>query len=139
MIFKLDEIDVTIAINGVNYDLPNFDSVTIEDTEEVTLHRGNNGKDDEGIALRSGLAEPKSVTIAALAIPQDLAALINNCFENKTRIEVYMVTRSDGSNISLKKAIVAQRFEQRQLDETRESLIQSLIIRSFAKKESHKS
>ena len=139
MVFKLYDCDIGITLNGVNYEFEHVDSVTIEDPVRARLTRGANASNTEGLAYMEGVKEAKTITTSVISIPAELHALLKQAFRDKTRMEVYVISRQDGSSKIAKRAILSQEPQQLTLDDSPESLNTDLIFESFDISEVHKS
>lgn len=139
MIFKIYDCDFGIKINGTNYEFDHVSEVNIEDPERNKLTRGSNATNKIGITYREGLAEPKRWTIPIMSMTAALKTVLDSAFENQTRLEVYCVSRTDGSMKSARNAILSNRPQQLTIDETAESMNVSLEFETFDSSEVHKS
>jgi hypothetical protein len=139
MMFKLYNCDVGIKVDGVPYDFEHVAEVQIEDPEKNKLTRGANAKNKVGLAYKEGLKEPKKWTMPILNMSAALKAVLDSAFEGQTRMEVYAISRDDGSSKMAKQAILCNRPQQLTLDESAESLNVSLEFESFDLSEVHKS
>src|SRR5690606_39485484 len=129
MVFKLYDCDVGITLNGVNYEFEHVDSVTIEDPVRARLTRGANASNTEGLAYLEGVKDAKTITISVISIPAELHALLKQAFKDKTRMEVYVISRQDGSSKIAKKAILSQRSEEHTSElQSRENLVCRLLL-----------
>ncbi len=137
--FKLYNCDVGITLEGVNYNIEHVDSVTVEDPQRVRLTRGANAGNKTGLIYREGTKEANTVTLTAPAIPLELFNLLKTAHGAETRMDVYVVSRSDGSSKIAKNAVLCQEPKQLSLDESAESLNVALIFESFDVTEVHKS
>lgn len=138
MIFKLYDCDIGIKVDGVNYDFEHVVSVTVEDPERNRLTRGNNAKNKIGIAYKDGMKEPKRFTIPIMALSIELKDLFDSCFNNQTRLDVYVISRKDGSSKFGKNAILSNKPQQLTLDDSAESMHVSLEFETFDSSEVHK-
>ncbi len=138
MIFKLYDCDVGIKINGVNYDFEHVQSVTVEDPEFTRLTRGVNAKNKTGLVYKEGLREPKRVTIPILNMSIELKAALDAAYADDTRMDVYAISRTDGSSKMARNAILSQAPQQLVLDETPDSLQVNLSWETFDMSEVHK-
>jgi hypothetical protein len=139
MIFKVYNSDFGIKLNGVNYDFTHVDSLTIEDPEYNRLVRGANANNKEGLIYKEGGKEPKRVTVTIMGMTAALKAVLDGCFQDKSRIDaVYCIDRTDGSGKMAKNAILAQQPQQLTVDESPESMSVQLIFESFDLTEVHK-
>lgn len=138
MIFRLYDCDVGVKIDGVAYEVPNVVEVQIEDPERNRLTRGNNPNNKVGITYKDGIREPKRWTMPFMNMSADLKALLDSAFVDQTRLEVYAISRKDGSSKMAKNAILSNRPQQLTLDDSQESMQVSLEFESFDLSEVHK-
>lgn len=139
MIFKLYDCDVGIKVDGVGYEIEHVVEVQVEDPERNRLTRGLNATNKDGLVYKDGLKDPKRWTMPVMNLTAALVAVLNGCFDNQTRLEVYAISRKDGSSKMAKKAILSNRPQQLTLDDTAESMQVSLEFESFDLGEVHKS
>lgn len=139
MIFKIYNCDFGVKVDGTAYDFEHVAQVTIEDPERNRLTRGNNAKNQTGLAYKDGLKDPKRWTVPILQMSAALKAVLDSCFENQTRLEVYCIDRTDGSSKMAKNALLSNRPQQLTLDDTAESMQVSLEFETFQSSENHKS
>lgn len=130
-IFKLYNCDVGVTIRGVNYDFEQVDNLTIEDPERTRLIRGANTGNKTGIAYKEGTKEAKTITCTVIGIPMALHNLLKEVHANQERVDVYAVSRDDGSSKIAKNAVLSQEPKQLTLDESAESMNTALIFESF--------
>lgn len=139
MIFKIYNCDFGVKVDGTAYDFEHVAQVTIEDPERNRLTRGNNAKNLTGLAYKDGLKEPKRWTIPILNMSAALKEVLDNCFTEQSRLEVYCIDRTDGSSKMAKNAVLSNRPQQLTLDDTSESMQVSLEFETFQSSENHKS
>ena len=139
MIFKIYDSDFGIKINGVNYDFTHVNSLTIEDPESNKLTRGANAGNKEGLAYKEGIKDPKKITVTIVGMSQSLKSVLDAAYQDQTRLEVYAISRTDGSAKMAKSAILSQQPQQLNLDDSPESLNVALAFESFDLTETHKS
>ena len=139
MIFKIYDCDICVKINGVSYDFTHVQSVTIEDPENTRLTRGANASNKLGIAYKEGIKDPSKVTIPIIEMSLELKEVLDAAYIAKTRMDVYCISRSDGSSKMAKNAVLCQKPQQLTLDESPESMNVSLSWDSFDMSEIHKS
>lgn len=137
--FKMYECDFGVKINGVSYDFTDVAEVQVEDPLRNRLVRGSNGKNTTGLTYRDGVRDPKRWTIPILNMSIDLKAVLDSAFENATRLDVYCISRKDGSSKMLKSAVLCNQPQQLTIDETPESMNVSLEFEGFQSDEVHKS
>lgn len=129
--FKLYDCDVGIKINGVNYAFEHVNSVQIEDPERNRLTRGANAGNKLGLSYKEGLKEPKRWTIPIINMSAELKGVLDSAFKNQTRLDVYVISRSNGSSKMAKNAILSNQPQQLNLDDSAESLEVSLEFETF--------
>jgi hypothetical protein len=139
MIFKLYECDVGIKIDGIAYEVPNVVEVQVEDPERNRLTRGNNPNNKVGITFKDGIRDPKKWTMPFMSMSADLKGVLDSAFVDQTRMEVYAISRKDGSSKMAKNAVLSNRPQQLTLDDSAESMHVSLEFESFDLSEVHKS
>lgn len=139
MIFKIYKCDFGIKVDGTSYEFEHVAQVTIEDPERNRLTRGNNAKNMTGIAYKDGLKDPKRWTVPILNMSAALKTVLDDCFKNQKRLEVYVIDRDDGSSKWAKNAILSNAPQQLTMDDTAESMQVSLEFETFDSTETHKS
>lgn len=139
MVFKIYNCDIGIKVDSVNYQFEDVVEVQIEDGERNRLTRGANGTNKVGLAYRDGIKDPKRWTIPILNMSAELKALLDSCYDNQTRVDVYCIDRNDGSSKMAKNAVLSNRPQQLTLDESAESMNVSLEFETFDSSEQHKS
>lgn len=139
MIFKIYECDFGMKINGTSYDFDNVSELQIEDPERNMLTRGANASNKLGLPYKEGLKDPKRWTIPILNMSAALKSVLDAAYENQTRVEVYCVSRADGSSKMARNSILSNRPQQLAVDETAESMNVSLEFVTFDSSEVHKS
>jgi len=139
MIFKLYDCDIGIKVGGVSYDFEHVAEVQIEDPERNRLTRGTNASNKVGLTYKDGLKDPKKWTVPIMNMSAALKAVLDGCFDDQTRLDVYCISRKDGSSKMAKNAILTNRPQQLTLDDTAESMNVSLEFETFDSAENHKS
>lgn len=139
MIFKMYDCDFGIKYNGVSYDFTEVSNLTIEDPENTRLVRGANASNKVGLSYREGLKEAKKITVVIMNMPIELKEVLDTIFKDQARIDVYCISRGDGSSKMAKNAVLCQMPQQLSLDDTPDSLNVSLAFESFDLSEVHKS
>ena len=139
MIFKLYACDVGLKIDGVSYNFEHVSSVTVEDPEFNRLTRGANGTNKIGLSYKEGLKEPKTITCVINDLSIDLKAVLDAAFAAQTRVDVFAISRIDGSSKMGRNSVLCQVAQQLTLDESPESMDVSLMFQTFDLGEVHKS
>jgi hypothetical protein len=139
MIFKMNDCDFGIKINGVSYDFSDVDSLTIEDPEFTRLTRGANARNMTGLVYREGTKEPKRITVVIMNMSIELKEVLDGAYVDRSRLDVYAISRADGSSKFGKNAVLCQKPQQLTIEEGPESMAVSLIFETFDLSEVHKS
>lgn len=139
MIFKMYDCDFGIKLNGVGYSFTHVQSLQIEDPEFTRLTRGANAGNKVGLAYKEGIKDPKRITTTILEMSPELKAVLDTAYEDKSRMEVYAISRADGSSKMGKDCVLSQQPQQLNLDENPESMNVALVFETFNLSEVHKS
>lgn len=137
-VFKMYECDFGVTIEGVNYDFTHVENVTYEDPERTRLIRGSNAGNKLGLIYKEGLKEAKVITLTVIGMPAEVHNLLKKAYENKTRVDMYVISRADASSKIAKNAVLSQSPKQLTLDDSPDSLNTALIFESFDVDETHK-
>jgi hypothetical protein len=138
-IFKMYDCDFGVTIGGVNYDFTHVENLQIEDPERTRLIRGSNAGNKEGLVYKEGLKEAKTITLTVIGMSVEVHNLLKAAYTNKTRVDCYCISRTDGSSKIGKNAILAQSPKQLSMDDSAESMNTALIFETFDVEEIHKS
>jgi hypothetical protein len=138
MRFKIYEAAFGIKYNGVDYEFEHVDSLTIDDPESTRLTRGANSSNRLGLVYKEGLKEAKKWTVTIVGMSLELKAVLDTVFQKQERVDVYCISRIDGSSKMAKNAVLTQMPQQMTIDESPDSMNVSLIFESFDTGENHK-
>lgn len=139
MIFKIYDCDFGIKLNGVSYDFTHVQNLQIEDPESTKLVRGANAGNKLGLIYKEGIKEPKKITVTIAGMSAELKAVLDQAYADQTRLDVYAISRTDGSSKMAKNSVLSQQPQQLTLDDTPDSLNVGLAFESFDLTEMHKS
>lgn len=139
MIFKMYECDFGIKFDGVAYDFPHVNEVTIEDPENTKLVRGSNAGNKTGLVYKEGLKEPKRMIVTIMGMSPELKAVLDQVYENKSRVDAFAISRDDGSSKMAKNSVLSQQPQQLTLNDTPDSMNVTLTFETFDMTEVHKS
>ena len=139
MIFKIYDCDFGIKYNGQSYDFTHIQSLVIEDPENTKLIRGANGGNKLGLIYKEGIKEPKKITAVIIGMDSSLKAVLDQAYTNKDRLDVFCISRVDGSSKMAQDAVLSMQPQQVNIDEGPESMNVSLVFSSFNLTETHKS
>lgn len=138
-VFKMYDCDFGITLNGVNYLFTHVEGLQIEDPERTRLMRGGNAGNKLGFAYTEGVKDAKVITLTVIGMEMAVHNLLKAAYTNKTRMNVFCISRSDGSSKNGKNAILSQSPKQLSMDDSAESLNTALIFETFDVEEVHKS
>jgi hypothetical protein len=138
MIFKIYDSDFGIKYNGVNYDFTHVTGLQIEDPENTRLTRGANASNKLGLIYKEGIKEPKKWTVTIIDMSIELKAALDGAYEARDRLDVYCISRIDGSSKMGKNAILCQQPQQLTIDDGVESMNVALVFETFDSSEVHK-
>ena len=136
--FKIYDCDFGIKINGVPYEFTHVNELTIEDPENTKLVRGSNAGNKMGLVYKEGTKEPKRISVTIMDMSIALKEVLDLAYENRSRMDVYCISRSDGSSKMAKNAVLSQIPQQLTIDESADSMNVSLAFESFDLSEVHK-
>ena len=136
--FKIYDCDFGVKIGSSSYEFPDVAELQIEDPKRNRVTRGANAKNKVGLVYRDGLKDPTRWTIPILNMTAELKGALDDAFETAARLDVYVVSRSNGSSKWLRSAVLSNRPQQLVLDETAESLNVSLEFEGFESEENFK-
>ncbi len=139
MIFKIYDSDFGIKIDGVSYQFTHVHNLTIEDPENTKLIRGANAGNKVGLAYKEGIKDPKRITVTIIEMSVELKAVLDAAYADQTRMDVYCISRSDGSSKMAKNSVLAQQPQQLSIDDSPDSMNVALAFESFDLSEVHKS
>jgi hypothetical protein len=139
VIFKIYDADFGIKIAGVTYEFTHVQGLQIEDPENTKLTRGSNAGNKTGLVYKEGVKDPKRITVTILGMSAELKAVLDDLYSSQGRVDVYCISRTDGSSKMAKDAILSQQPQQLQVDESAESMNIALAFESFDLSETHKS
>ncbi len=139
MIFKIYDSDFGIKYNGVSYDFTHVQDLVIDDPENTKLVRGANAGNKLGLVYKEGIKDPKKVTCTIIGMSAELKAVLDAAYENKDRLDVFCISRTDGSSKMAKNAIICMQPQQLNIGEAPESMNVALVFESFDMVEVHKS
>jgi len=139
MIFKIYESDFGIKINGVSYEFTHIESLTIEDPENTKLARGANATNKIGLVYKEGVRDPKRITVVIKDMGIELKDVLDAAYTAQTRMDVFAISRVDGSSKMAKNSVLCQQPQQLVLDESPDSMNVSLSFESFDLTETMKS
>lgn len=138
-VFKIYDCDFGFTLNGVNYDFDHVDSLAIEDPERTRLVRGANAANKVGLVYKEGIKDAKTITVTIVSVSMEIYNLLKTAYDERTRMDAYCISRTDGSSKIAKNAILSQEPKQLSVDDSAESMNMALVFESFDISEVHKS
>lgn len=139
MIFKIYDSDFGIKYKGVNYDFDHVTQLTIEDPESTKLIRGANASNKVGLVYKEGVKDPKKWSVTIIGMSQELKAVLDGAYEANDRLDVYCISRKDGSSKMGRDAVLSSQPQQLTIDDSPDSLNVTLVFETFNSTEVHKS
>lgn len=130
-LIRIDNSSADFDIEGVSYDVPDYDSITIEDPRTVELTRGANASNADGIPYTTGNKAPIKATIKAVNLPVPLLTLFQKCFEDKKRFSFNIIDKVDGSLYSFTRALFNVAPFQADISDSEESMAVDLVLISY--------
>lgn len=131
MVFRLQDCDFGVTVNGINYNFEHVDSMSLEDPENTRLTRGANAGNKIGIVYKEGTKEAKKLTVTLPGMDPDLFNILKDCHANETRLDCFCVNRKSGAQKIFKNSILSQEPRQVTVDDSVESLNVVLIFESY--------
>lgn len=139
MIFKIYDSDFGIKLNGVNYEFEHVQDLQIDDPEFTRLVRGANASNKTGLVYKEGIKDPKKWTVTIIGMSAALKEVLDGAYNDRSRLDVYCISRIDGSSKMGKNAILSQQPQQLQVSDAPESMNVQLMFETFDSSEVHKS
>ena len=139
IIFKIYNCDFGIKKGGITYNFTHVAQLQIDDPEKNKLVRGANAGNKLGLSYKEGMKEPKHWTIPIIEMSAALKSVLDEAFDNQTRVDIFCVDRTDGSSKIGKNAVLVNRPQQLTLDDSAESMNVALEFETFDSSEVHKS
>lgn len=139
MIFKIYDCDFGIKLDGVGYDFDHVKDLKIENPENTKLIRGSNASNKTGLVYKEGIKDPKKVTVTIIGMSSELKDVLDVAYEARSRMDVFCISRVDGSSKMGKNCVLCQQPQQLTVDENPESLDVELVFETFDLSEVHKS
>lgn len=136
--FKIYDCDFGIKVNGVGYEFTHVNELTIEDPENTKLIRGSNAGNKVGLVYKEGIKEPKMIKVTIIDMSIALKEVLDAAYANRTRLDVYCISKTDGSSKIAKNSVLSQVPQQLTIDESADSMNVALAFESFDLSEVHK-
>ena len=137
-IINIADADVGFTLNGTTYTFENCDSVTIEDPKRNHLIRGVSSTSKFGLSYQEGTASPYVITTTLKSIGIEYESLLKKAFEDKTRIDFWVIERKTGTNKTFKEAIVGNAPKQLNIGEGEDSLDIEFVVEGFSYESNYK-
>ena len=137
-ILNITSCDVGFTIDGTNYTFTDVDGVVIEDPRKAHIIRGLNSKSKTGLMYKEGAGSPVTASIALRSISPAFQVLLKECFDENTRIDIWVIDRLTGANRMFKDAALVNEPKQLNVTDGAESLNIEVTIESFNYTADHK-
>lgn len=129
--FKIYDSDVGFKLDSTTYYFDHVDEITVEDPGKNRLTRGINATNKKGLVYKEGAKDAETWTIPILNMTPALKAALDSAFKKESRIDVFIISRTDGSKKTMNQAILCQKPQQMTVSDTAEALQVKLVFESF--------
>jgi hypothetical protein len=136
--FKIYDCDFGIKIAGISYEFTHVNELTIEDPENTKLIRGSNAGNKVGLVYKEGIKEPKKISVSIMDMTIALKEVLDAAYDARTRLDVYCISKTDGSSKMAKNAVLSQIPQQLSINDGADSMNVKLDFESFDLSEVHK-
>lgn len=130
-LLRIWSTDGGFSYNGTNYEFDDFDSVTFTVGQSKHIMRGANSKNKVGIDIEQGNKTPDSATCTIIGMSPDALALLNKCFNDNERIDLWFVDRGNLGRVQYNNAKITMPVRQMNIGEEETNLQVTLTVESF--------
>lgn len=120
-----------INVNGTNYEFDDFDTVTFTYALAKHITRGANSKNKVGIDVQENSKNPDTATVTVLDMDEAMMNLLNDCFKNNIRIDLWFIDQSNLGKVNFNNAKVTAPVRQLNIGEEESNLTVQLSVESF--------
>lgn len=119
------------AYNGTNYQFDDFDSVSFTVGRSKHIMRGANSANKIGIDIETGNKTPDSCTVTILSMSADAFKLLNKCYNNNERIDLWFIDKANLGRVQYNNAKITMPVRQLNVGEEETNLTVQLTVESF--------
>lgn len=123
--------DGGVIIDGVDYHFDDWDSVTFTLGRVKHIMRGANGTNTRGIDTEEGLKTPDTAQCVIVDMSQSVYNLLNKCWKNDTRIDLYFIDRENLGKVQFNNARITTPVRQLNIGAEDTNLQVMLSVESF--------
>lgn len=137
--YQIADCEIRFNIAGANYDLEDCDRVAYTLSEERSLTRGANSKSKSGVIVTTNRKVADIIEVTGVDMSDALLNRLVKAYNDKERIEFYVIKSADGSIMSAKQAILTKKPFQSEVVEGETSLEMPLTMQSYDVSDNRKS
>lgn len=130
-LLRIWSTDGGFSVNGTNYEFDDFDSVVFTVGRSKHLMRGANSKNKVGIDIETGNKTPDTCTCTILSMSADAMKLLNKCYSENTRIDLWFIDRANLGRVQYNNAKITMPVRQLNIGEEETNLTVQLSVESF--------
>lgn len=123
--------DGGVIINGTDYHFDDWDSVAFTLGRTKHIMRGANSQNKVGIDVEDGLKTPDTAQCTILDMPQEVYQLLNRCWKNDVRVDLYFIDRENLGKVQFNNAKITAPVRQLNIGEEDTNLSVQLSVESF--------
>lgn len=120
-----------VVINGTDYKFDDFDSVAFTYGRVKHIMRGANATNKYGIDTEEGMKTPDTASVTIVDITDELKNLLNRCFKENTRIDLYFIDNQSLATVQFSNAKITSPVRQLNIGEEDTTLSVILSVESF--------
>jgi hypothetical protein len=131
MLYQISNGKAGFTLGSTNYNFSDVDTIDYTYAKKNNLTRGASGDNKVGIVVKEGLKEADMADIKVVDCSVAIYNLLENCFKDGTRINVWFIDNKTGGGFTFKQAIITDKPRQTQIAEGIDSLHFMLKVKSF--------
>jgi hypothetical protein len=131
MLYQISDGKAGFSLGQANYTFSDVDTIDFTYSKKNNLTRGASGDNKVGILVREGLKDADMADIKIVDCSIAIYNLLNDCFINGTRINVWFIDNKTGGGFTFKQAAITDKPRQTQIAEGIESINFMLKVKSF--------
>jgi hypothetical protein len=131
MLYQISDGKAGFTLGSTNYEFSDIDSIDYTYSKKNNLTRGASGNNKVGILVKEGLKDADMADIRITDCSVAIYNLLENCFKNGTRINVWFIDNKTGGGFTFKQAVITDKPRQAQIAEGIDALNFMLKVKSF--------
>lgn len=128
---RIWKTDGGVIINGTDYHFDDWDSVAFTFGRVKHIMRGANGRNNYGIDTEEGVKTPDTAQATIVDMSQEIYDLLNKCFREDTRIDLYFIDRQNLGKVQFNNARITAPVRQLNIGAEDTNLQVILSVESF--------